>query len=87
MSSTTTLTTISKGPVSLNVPDQEQPERKATQKLSQGVMLPGMPSFTSIDLQRRWMLEHMAGAFRIFNRHGFTEGLAGHISLRDPGKQ
>ena len=26
----------------------------------------------------------MAGAFRIFARHGYTEGMSGHISVRDP---
>jgi ribulose-5-phosphate 4-epimerase/fuculose-1-phosphate aldolase len=26
----------------------------------------------------------MAGAFRIWARHGYTEGLSGHISVRDP---
>lgn len=26
----------------------------------------------------------MAGAFRVFARHGYTEGMSGHISVRDP---
>jgi ribulose-5-phosphate 4-epimerase/fuculose-1-phosphate aldolase len=30
------------------------------------------------------MLEHMGGAFRVFARKGFSEGMVGHISLRDP---
>lgn len=60
-------------------------EGSALQAISQGkITLPGIPSFTAIDKKRRWMLEHMAGAFRVFARKGFTEGLAGHISLRDP---
>ncbi|EFX04632.1 class 2 aldolase adducin domain containing protein [Grosmannia clavigera kw1407] len=33
---------------------------------------------------RRWQLEQMAGAFRIFDRLGFADGASGHISLRDP---
>ncbi|KAH0362733.1 arad-like aldolase/epimerase, partial [Aureobasidium melanogenum] len=37
-----------------------------------------------MDHQRRFMLEHMAGAFRVFSRKGYTEGMSGHISLRDP---
>lgn len=49
-----------------------------------GVILQGPPTFNSFEKQRRWMLEHMAGAFRVFARKGFTEGIAGHISLRDP---
>lgn len=50
--------------------------------LSQGMTLAGIPSFTDIEKKRHWMLEHMAGAFRVFARRGYTEGLAGHISLR-----
>ncbi|KAJ9157323.1 L-fuculose-phosphate aldolase [Pleurostoma richardsiae] len=34
--------------------------------------------------QRRWLLEHMAGAFRIFAKLGFADGASGHISVRDP---
>ena len=30
------------------------------------------------------MLGHMAGAFRVFSRKGYTEGMSGHISIRDP---
>lgn len=65
---------------------QEVPEAvSAIQAISQGgVTLAGIPSFTLIDKKRRWVLEHMAGAFRVFSRKGFTEGMAGHISLRDP---
>ncbi|RTE68842.1 hypothetical protein BHE90_016780 [Fusarium euwallaceae] len=63
------------------VPEEE---RSSIQRLSHGVTLPGIPSFTSVEKQRQWMLEHLAGAFRVFSRKGFSEGLAGHISLRDP---
>lgn len=30
------------------------------------------------------MLEKMALAFRVFARLGYTDGMAGHISIRDP---
>lgn len=43
-----------------------------------------IPTFEDPQLKREWMLEHMAGAFRIFGRRGFGEGSAGHISVRDP---
>lgn len=52
--------------------------------LSQGETLPGIPVFPSYAEQRRHQLEHMAGAFRVFARRGYGEGMAGHISLRDP---
>jgi len=54
------------------------------QAISQGVSLPGIPSFTDHEKHRAWLLEHMAGAFRVFARKGFTEGMSGHISVRDP---
>lgn len=60
-------------------------ERSALQAISVGgVILQGPPTFNSFERERRYMLEHMAGAFRVFARKGFTEGIAGHISLRDP---
>ena len=34
--------------------------------------------------ERRWILEHLACAFRVFGREGYAEGIAGHISVRDP---
>src|SRR4051794_24051391 len=48
------------------------------------VALPGIPTFSSLQEKRKWQLDHMAGAFRVFARHGFTEGMSGHISVRDP---
>lgn len=60
-------------------------EQTVLERISQGgVTLPGIPLFSSVEKERRWMLEHMAGAFRVFARKGYCEGLAGHISLRDP---
>ncbi|KAI9734840.1 MAG: hypothetical protein M1834_001919 [Cirrosporium novae-zelandiae] len=48
------------------------------------VKLSGIPRFSDPYEQRQWQLEHMAGAFRVFSRNGFTEGLSGHITVRDP---
>ncbi|SCU81618.1 LAMI_0B07030g1_1 [Lachancea mirantina] len=42
------------------------------------------PQFATKEEERRHMLEHMAGAFRVFGRKGYAEGTAGHISVRDP---
>lgn len=52
-----------------------------------GSILPGPPLFSAHEKKRRWMLEHMAGAFRMFARKGYSEGIAGHISLRDPERR
>ncbi|KAF5983592.1 fuculose-phosphate aldolase [Fusarium coicis] len=43
-----------------------------------------IPQFHTPEATRRWQLEQMAGAFRIFARLGFADGGSGHISLRDP---
>jgi hypothetical protein len=49
-----------------------------------GVPVQGIPKFVSHTAQRQWTLEHLAGAFRVFGREGYAEGIAGHISVRDP---
>lgn len=41
-------------------------------------------SFPDVYAHRKYILEHMAGAFRVFARKGYCEGAAGHISVRDP---
>ena len=38
----------------------------------------------SVDDERRWRKQRLALAFRIFGRLGFDEGVAGHITVRDP---
>jgi hypothetical protein len=43
-----------------------------------------IPKFASHAEKRRWTLEHLAAAFRVFGREGYAEGIAGHISVRDP---
>ncbi|OAQ82587.1 aldolase [Purpureocillium lilacinum] len=88
MTSSVTTTFAAPEPVYLSRHRDDEPasaaEKTSLQRLSHGVTLQGVPSFTSVELQRRWMLEHLAGAFRVFARKGYSEGLAGHISLRDP---
>lgn len=44
--------------------------------------LKGIPTFSDPVAQRQWMKEHMAAAFRFFAKHGYAEGIAGHISMR-----
>jgi len=39
---------------------------------------------TSVDDERRYRKQRLAAAFRIFSRLGFDEGVAGHITARDP---
>ncbi|KAK2773818.1 aldolase [Colletotrichum kahawae] len=56
----------------------------ALEALSQGTPLSGIPTFPSFHEHRTHIFEHMAATFRIFARKGFNEGMAGHISVRDP---
>lgn len=46
--------------------------------------VPTMPVFESKEAEQKYCKEHMACAFRVFAANGFDEGLAGHMSLRDP---
>jgi len=42
------------------------------------------PEFLDVDEQRLHLKQRLAAAFRIFGRFGFDEGVAGHITARDP---
>ncbi|KAF4629981.1 hypothetical protein G7Y89_g8162 [Cudoniella acicularis] len=44
----------------------------------------GIPTFSTHEEHRRHILIHTAAVFRDFSRKGFTEGMSGHISVRDP---
>jgi ribulose-5-phosphate 4-epimerase/fuculose-1-phosphate aldolase len=46
--------------------------------------LPGIPRFATLDEERRHRKQRLAGAFRLFSLFGFDEGVAGHITARDP---
>ncbi|CBN53740.1 MULTISPECIES: class II aldolase/adducin family protein [Kamptonema] len=43
------------------------------------------PTFTSVKEERLHRKQRLAAAFRLFGRFGFSEGIAGHITARDPG--
>jgi ribulose-5-phosphate 4-epimerase/fuculose-1-phosphate aldolase len=42
------------------------------------------PRFESADEARQHIKQRMAAAFRLFDRFGFDEGVAGHLTGRDP---
>jgi class II aldolase/adducin N-terminal domain-containing protein len=48
------------------------------------VGLEGPPMFATVDEERLHRKQKLAGALRIFGRVGFGEGVAGHITVRDP---
>ena len=42
------------------------------------------PKFNTLEEERLYRKQHLAGAFRVFAERGYDEGVAGHISVRDP---
>lgn len=42
------------------------------------------PKFDSHEAHRHYLKKTLAGAYRIFGKFGFSEGVAGHITCRDP---
>ena len=42
------------------------------------------PAFSSPEEERKHRKQRLAGAFRLFAKYGFDEGVAGHITARDP---
>jgi ribulose-5-phosphate 4-epimerase/fuculose-1-phosphate aldolase len=45
---------------------------------------PAVPTFSTVEDERRHRKQRLAAAFRLFGRFGFEEGSAGHITARDP---
>jgi ribulose-5-phosphate 4-epimerase/fuculose-1-phosphate aldolase len=48
------------------------------------VSLEGPPTFATVEEERLHRKQKLAGALRVFGRLGFGEGVAGHITVRDP---
>lgn len=51
-------------------------------EMLQGFPFP--PTFDNHEDHRNYLKYKLAGAFRIFGKFGFSEGVAGHITVRDP---
>jgi ribulose-5-phosphate 4-epimerase/fuculose-1-phosphate aldolase len=47
--------------------------------------IPTPPVFATVEEERQHRKERLAAAFRLFSKFGFEEGVAGHITARDPG--
>src|SRR5690348_3155750 len=43
-----------------------------------------LPQFESVEAERLHRKQRLAASFRLFGRFGFDEGVAGHITARDP---
>jgi ribulose-5-phosphate 4-epimerase/fuculose-1-phosphate aldolase len=51
---------------------------------AKSVSLDGPPTFDNVEDERLHRKQKLAGALRVFGRLGFGEGVAGHITVRDP---
>ena len=47
-------------------------------------VLARFPKFDNVDDERRHRKQRLAAALRLFGHFGFDEGVAGHITVRDP---
>jgi ribulose-5-phosphate 4-epimerase/fuculose-1-phosphate aldolase len=54
------------------------------QLVPQEVTLDLPPTFDTVEDERAHRKAKLAGALRIFGKFGFSEGVAGHITVRDP---
>lgn len=85
MSTTVTQAIAQDNTTSASLPLQVAQKSTSVDTLSTGgFAFSGIPKIEDPYKKRQWQLEHMAGAFRVFARKGFTEGTSGHISVRDP---
>ncbi|MGA3845579.1 class II aldolase/adducin family protein [Ralstonia nicotianae] len=75
----------------MNAPDSAQAKRpdEMAANLSPEVRekyrnLPRPPRFDTVAQERLHRKQRLAAAFRLFSKFGFDEGVAGHITARDP---
>lgn len=69
------------------VNEGEAPHEPGVKKtIAEGNMVrfPRPPTFEDKYKEREYLKGRLAAAFRIFGKYGFDEGVAGHITLRDP---
>src|SRR5207248_2665584 len=58
--------------------------RSSTIFVMPDLVFPTPPTFATIDEERQYRKQRLAAGFRLFSRFGFDEGVAGHITARDP---
>ena len=66
----------------MNAPDNTRAMQAAA--ATGGFPLPQPPVFATPGEERLHRKQRLAAAFRLFSRFGFDEGVAGHITARDP---
>ncbi|KAH9946356.1 class II aldolase/adducin domain-containing protein [Epithele typhae] len=66
---------------------EQQPDIVVGDKVVPSVAVGGAPkppTFATKTEEREWIKFRLAQAFRIFAKQGYDEGVAGHITVRDP---
>lgn len=66
------------------VSDALEPGIKKNITQGKQTAVPRPPQFEDKYAEREYLKGRLAAAFRIFGKYGFDEGVAGHITLRDP---
>ncbi|MCH9663124.1 MAG: class II aldolase/adducin family protein [Gammaproteobacteria bacterium] len=56
----------------------------ASSSIADGFVTRQPPTFEDVNDERNHRLQRLAGTCRIFGRAGFSEGLLGHVTVRDP---
>jgi len=57
---------------------------EVAQREPRQLVVPMPPSFSSVEEERLHRKQRLAAGFRLFSKMGFDEGVAGHITARDP---
>ena len=70
----------------MNAPAELSSMHQRHQKLGDGVSpaLPQPKKFANVQEERLHRKQMLAASFRLFSRFGFDDGVAGHITARDP---
>lgn len=68
----------------LNGSQKKSPDFKKTAGQNVGFLSPPKLEFKNKFEERDYIKGRLAGAYRIFGHYGLNEGLAGHITVRDP---
>jgi len=71
----------------MNAPERipaAEPEAATGAGIAAPGSLPMPPTFATIEEERLHRKQRLAAGFRLFSKFGFDEGVAGHITARDP---
>ncbi|KAE8155299.1 class II aldolase/adducin N-terminal [Aspergillus avenaceus] len=68
----------------LTLPSQQSTQEAGAEKARVKMSIPKPPVFEDKMKEREYLKGRLAAAFRIFGKYGYDEGVAGHITLRDP---